>query len=108
VGDGAKPLVDALHEYEVEMLEYSREAVLESRKQMDARSIVHRPVLGRIPLAIARTGMRLVNSVPALKQKMARQRMRLRDAEQVKASLQTSSARVKSPQETVRSREAMG
>jgi 2-polyprenyl-6-methoxyphenol hydroxylase-like FAD-dependent oxidoreductase len=93
VKDGAKPLVDALHEYEAEMLEYSREAVLESRKQMDARSIVHKPVLGRIPLAIARTGMRFVNSVPALKQKMAKQRMRLRDAEQVKASLKASAPR---------------
>ena len=108
VRDGVKPLVDALHEYEVEMLEYSREAVLESRKQMDARSIVHRPVLGRIPLAIARTAMRLINSVPFLKQKMIKQRMRLRDVEQVKASLHASTARVKSPHEKVRCREAMG
>ena len=34
VRDRAKLIIDALHEYEVEMLEYSREAVLESRKQM--------------------------------------------------------------------------
>jgi len=89
---GAKPLVSALNEYEAEMLSYSREAVLESRKQMDARSIVHRPVLGRIPLALARTGMRLVNAVPALKQKMIKRQMRLRDAEQVKASLRAAAA----------------
>jgi 2-polyprenyl-6-methoxyphenol hydroxylase-like FAD-dependent oxidoreductase len=108
VKDGARPLIDALHEYEVEMLEYSREAVLESRKQMDARSIVHRPVIGRIPLAIARTAMRLINSVPFLKQKMIKHELRLRDVEQVKASLQAASARVKSPHENVRSREAMG
>jgi 2-polyprenyl-6-methoxyphenol hydroxylase-like FAD-dependent oxidoreductase len=109
VKDEAKPLVDALHEYEVEMLQYSREAVLESRKQMDARSIVHKPVIGRIPLALARTGMRLVNAIPALKQKMIKQQMRLREAEQIKASLEASSAaRVKSPHEKIRSGEAVG
>jgi hypothetical protein len=48
VRDGAKPLAEALHEYEAEMLHYSAEAVLESRKQMDARDVSHRPVLGPI------------------------------------------------------------
>jgi 2-polyprenyl-6-methoxyphenol hydroxylase-like FAD-dependent oxidoreductase len=46
-----KPLIQALHEYEVEMLAYSKDAVLDSRKQMDA---------------VARAGMRLVNAVPLL------------------------------------------
>jgi len=92
-----------------EMLQYSKEAVLDSRKQMDAKSMVHRPVLGRIPLTIARTGMRLVNAIPALKQKAIKQRMRLRDVEQVKASLQASSAAiVESPHEKVRSGEVVG
>jgi 2-polyprenyl-6-methoxyphenol hydroxylase-like FAD-dependent oxidoreductase len=109
VHEGTKPLVAALHEYEVEMLRYSKEAVLESRKQMDANSIVHRPIIGRIPLAIARTGMRLVNVIPALKQKAIQQRTRLRDVEQVKASLGASSAAgVKSPHEKVRSGETVG
>jgi peptide subunit release factor 1 (eRF1) len=36
--------------------------------------------------------MRLVNAIPALKQKMIKQQMRLREAEQIKASLEASSA----------------
>jgi 2-polyprenyl-6-methoxyphenol hydroxylase-like FAD-dependent oxidoreductase len=90
--DGAKPLVAALHEYEVEMLEYSKEAVLDSRKQMDAGSMIHKPVLGRIQLALARAGMRFVNAVPPLKRKMTESRMRLRNLDEVKASLSASSS----------------
>jgi hypothetical protein len=74
------------------MLAYSEDAVLESRKQMDARSISHKPVLGRIQLAMARAGMRLVNAVPLLKRKMHAQQMRLRKVDQIRASLDTSSA----------------
>src|ERR1700722_4673552 len=92
VEKGRKPLVEALHEYELEMLTYSKEAVLESRKQMDARSISHKPVLGRMQLAVARAAMRLVNSVPLLKRKMLEQQMHLRKVEQVKASLDASGA----------------
>ena len=92
VQNGRKPLVEALHEYEVEMLTYSKDAVLESRKQMDAHSVSHKPVLGRMQLALARTGMRVVNAVPLLKRKMLEQQMRLRKVEQVKASLDASSA----------------
>jgi 2-polyprenyl-6-methoxyphenol hydroxylase-like FAD-dependent oxidoreductase len=92
VRDGLKPLIPALHEYEVEMLTYSKDAVLESRKQMDARAISHKPVLGRMQLAVARAGMRLVNAVPLFKRKMLEHQMRLRKVDQVKASLDTSSA----------------
>jgi 2-polyprenyl-6-methoxyphenol hydroxylase-like FAD-dependent oxidoreductase len=91
VGDGKKPLLAALHDYEAEMLEYSREAVLESRKQMDARSIAHKPLLGRIQLAIARAGIRFVNAVPLLKRKMIESQMRLRKVETMKASAAASS-----------------
>ena len=87
-----KPLIQALHEYEVEMLTYSKDAVLDSRKQMDARSVSHKPVLGRIQLAMARAGMRLVNAVPLFKRKMLEQQMRLRKVDQMKASLNTSNA----------------
>jgi 2-polyprenyl-6-methoxyphenol hydroxylase-like FAD-dependent oxidoreductase len=90
VRDSRKPLLEALHEYEVEMLTYSKDAVLESRKQMDASSIVHKPVLGRLQLAVARAGMRLVNAVPLFKRKMMEQQMRLRTVDQVKASLHES------------------
>jgi 2-polyprenyl-6-methoxyphenol hydroxylase-like FAD-dependent oxidoreductase len=78
VSTGEKPLLVALREYEVEMLHYSREAVIASRKEMDAKSAIHKPVLGRIQLAVARTGMRFVNAVPLLKRKMLESRMRLR------------------------------
>jgi 2-polyprenyl-6-methoxyphenol hydroxylase-like FAD-dependent oxidoreductase len=89
---GRKPLIEALHEYEVEMLAYSKDAVLESRKQMDARSISHKPVLGRMQLAVARAAMRLVNAVPLFKRKMLAQQMRLRKVDQIKTSLDTSHA----------------
>ena len=69
------------------MLTYSKDAVLDSRKQMDARSIAHKPVFGRVQLAVTRAGMRLVNAVPLLKRKMLEQQMRLRKVDQVKASL---------------------
>jgi 2-polyprenyl-6-methoxyphenol hydroxylase-like FAD-dependent oxidoreductase len=92
VRDELNPLIQALHEYEVEMLTYSKDAVLDSRKQMDARSVSHKPVLGRMQLAVARAGMRMVNAVPLLKRKMLEQQMRLRKVDQVKASLNTSNA----------------
>jgi 2-polyprenyl-6-methoxyphenol hydroxylase-like FAD-dependent oxidoreductase len=85
VRDGAKPLVTALHEYEAEMLEYSAEAVLASRKQMDARDISHRPVLGRIQLALMRTAMRVVNAFPALKRRRMESGTRLRKVNEVEA-----------------------
>ena len=91
IRDG-KPLLEALHEYEVEMLAYSKDAVLESRKQMDASSVIHKPVLGRLQLAIARVGMRFVNALPLLKRKMLQQQMRLRTVDQVKASLHETPA----------------
>ena len=59
---------------------------------MDARSVSHKPVLGSIQLAMARAGMRLVNAVPLLKRKTLEQQMRLRKVDQVKESLDTSSA----------------
>lgn len=75
---GGRPLVEALHDYEAEMLEYSARAVLESRKQMDANGLSHRPVLGRIQLAVMRGALRLINAVPALKRRMEDAETRLR------------------------------
>ncbi len=68
--DGRLPLIQAIHEYEAEMIRYGYEAVLNSRKQMDANGIIHKPVVGRIALAASRTGMRLVNTFPPLKRRM--------------------------------------
>jgi 2-polyprenyl-6-methoxyphenol hydroxylase-like FAD-dependent oxidoreductase len=81
VSEGKRDLVNAIHAYEVEMLKYSAKAVIESRKQMDARDPIHKPVIGRMVLAMARTGMRVLNLVPALKRRMAEAQMKLRRIE---------------------------
>ncbi|MGO6852196.1 NAD(P)/FAD-dependent oxidoreductase [Rhizobium beringeri] len=75
---GRKPLVEAIHAYEVEMLRYSTEAVQESKKQMDAGDLAHRPVVGRLQLAVMRGVMRIINAMPALKRRAFRQMMRVR------------------------------
>ena len=80
VRDGAAPLVEAIHAYEAEMLRYSTEAVLESRKQMNAADLIDKPVLGRLQLAAMRSGMRVVNSVPALKRHITEKILRVRAA----------------------------
>jgi 2-polyprenyl-6-methoxyphenol hydroxylase-like FAD-dependent oxidoreductase len=85
VRDGKRELIPAIHAYEVEMLRYSGKAVIESRKQMDATDPIHRPIVGRLVLAIARTFMRVVNQVPALKRRMAEQQMKLRRIEGIEA-----------------------
>jgi 2-polyprenyl-6-methoxyphenol hydroxylase-like FAD-dependent oxidoreductase len=76
-----KPLFQAIHEYEVEMLRYSTKAVLESRKQMDANDMIHKPILGRIQLAAMRAGMRFVDAVPALKRRVTESLKRSRAAD---------------------------
>ena len=81
VRDGRQELIPALAAYEKEMLRYSAQAVIESRKQMDAKEVIHRPVIGRMVLAAMRTGMRVMNHVPALKRKMAESAMRMRRIE---------------------------
>ncbi|MDR6666816.1 NAD(P)/FAD-dependent oxidoreductase [Rhizobium sp. 1399] len=75
---GQKPLLEAIHAYEVEMLRYSTEAVQESKKQMDASDLAHRPIVGRLQLAATRGAMRTINAIPALKRRTFRQMMRVR------------------------------
>jgi 2-polyprenyl-6-methoxyphenol hydroxylase-like FAD-dependent oxidoreductase len=82
VRDERAGLIEAIHEYEAEMLRYSTEAVLESRKQMDSREAIHKPVLGRVILSCMRAYMRLANRIPQLKLAMTKKEMRLRAAEQ--------------------------
>lgn len=82
VRDGRKPLIEAVHEYEAEMIKYGFEAVLESRKQMDGDGMIHKPVVGRVALAAMRTGMRLVNVLPPLKRRMVKAQDRLRGGDQ--------------------------
>lgn len=85
VAGGRKPLLDAVHAYEVEMLRYSKDAVIASRKQIDARGLAHKPVAGRALLALTRTGLRIANQVPALKRRRAQADFRLRSADLLKA-----------------------
>jgi 2-polyprenyl-6-methoxyphenol hydroxylase-like FAD-dependent oxidoreductase len=66
---GQADLVAAIGSYEEAMREYGFEAVLESRKQMNAADPTHKPVIGRVMLAMFRTFLRVTNAVPALKRK---------------------------------------
>jgi 2-polyprenyl-6-methoxyphenol hydroxylase-like FAD-dependent oxidoreductase len=75
-----KPLLQAVHEYEVEMLRYSGEAVRESRKQMSSRDMIHKPVMGRLQLATMRVLARGVNALPFVKRRIIRNIMRIRGA----------------------------
>ncbi len=61
VNQGQKQLLQAVHEYEVEMLRYSSEAVNESRKQMNSTDAIHKPAIGRSQLAQIRGAMHVIN-----------------------------------------------
>lgn len=74
-----KDVVQAISEYEREMIEYGFEAVLASREQMDGNGAIHKPVIGRIVLACMRTFLRVTNAVPALKRRMMAQDTARRD-----------------------------
>lgn len=75
---GERPLIAAIHAYEVEMLRYSAEAVADSRKQMDAKDPIHKPVLGDLQLFMMRAVMRTIDAIPAVKQRIVRNIMRVR------------------------------
>jgi hypothetical protein len=75
-------LIEALHQYEAEMLRYSADAILDSRKQMDARDMIHKPIIGRLQLAAMRTTLRIMNAVPKLKHRMQESQMRLRTVQE--------------------------
>ncbi|USX48684.1 NAD(P)/FAD-dependent oxidoreductase [Lentzea sp. HUAS12] len=67
---GGKDVVQAVGEYEREMVEYGFQAVEASREMMDGRGLVHKPVIGRVVAAFSRTFLRVTNAVPPLKRKM--------------------------------------
>jgi 2-polyprenyl-6-methoxyphenol hydroxylase-like FAD-dependent oxidoreductase len=75
---GQASLLPALHRYEVEMLRYSTEAVIASRRQMSARDSIHKPLVGGIQLAGMRAAMRVINSLPPLKRQVLHRMMRAR------------------------------
>jgi 2-polyprenyl-6-methoxyphenol hydroxylase-like FAD-dependent oxidoreductase len=77
---GRTPLIAAIHDYETEMLRYSTEAVIASKRQMNSADLIHRPILGAVPLALMRGGMRVVNALPVLKRRVIQNVMRVRGA----------------------------
>jgi 2-polyprenyl-6-methoxyphenol hydroxylase-like FAD-dependent oxidoreductase len=71
VRDGTQPLLEAIADYEAKMRQYGFEAVRKSREQMNGDSPMNKPVIGDVMLGAMRTGMRVVNAVPALKRRLA-------------------------------------
>ncbi|GGN13225.1 oxidoreductase [Lentzea pudingi] len=65
-----KDAMQAIGEYEREMVEYGFQAVEASREMMDGTSLIHKPVIGRVAAAFSRTFLRVTNAVPVLKRKM--------------------------------------
>ncbi|TWP52444.1 FAD-dependent monooxygenase [Lentzea tibetensis] len=78
---GEASLIPAIASYEADMREYGFRAVLESRDQIDGSSPVHKPVIGRVMLAMFRTFLRVTNAVPALKRRFMASENELRDTE---------------------------
>jgi 2-polyprenyl-6-methoxyphenol hydroxylase-like FAD-dependent oxidoreductase len=81
VRDGRSELIPAIGEFESAMRKYGYEAVLRSRQQMDGRSPIHKPVVGRVLLGLQRAMLRTINATPPLRRKMARQMEDFRGAE---------------------------
>ncbi|WP_448954149.1 FAD-dependent oxidoreductase [Labrys neptuniae] len=81
VKEGRKELVAAIGAYEARMRAYSADAVERSRQQMDGRTAIHKPVIGRVLLACQRSFMRLVSITPPLRKRMQRSLEALRGGE---------------------------
>lgn len=80
VREGRLGLTAAVGQYEAKMIKYGFDAVLKSREQMTDKDPIHKPVIGRIVLAMMRTAMRVTNHVPSLKKRMARSMLEYRGA----------------------------
>lgn len=78
--EGRLELVEAVGRYEAKMITYGFDAVLKSRKQMTDENPIHRPVIGRIMLAMMRTAMRVTNHVRPIRERMARSMLEYRGA----------------------------
>jgi 2-polyprenyl-6-methoxyphenol hydroxylase-like FAD-dependent oxidoreductase len=85
VQTGRVPLLEAIRAYESRMIEYGFDAVARSRQQMDGNGLIHQPIVGRVVLEGMRAGMRVVNHLPPLKQRMAEGLQRERGADRAEA-----------------------
>ncbi|MDL5155502.1 FAD-dependent oxidoreductase [Actinomycetospora termitidis] len=81
VRDGDLSLTAAVGEYEDLMRRYSTLAVRESLEFMNDRGTARRPVIGPLSVLAQRTGLRLVDRVPAAKRRMALGMQKVRDSE---------------------------
>ncbi|PXX71564.1 2-polyprenyl-6-methoxyphenol hydroxylase-like FAD-dependent oxidoreductase [Nocardia tenerifensis] len=80
VRNGETTVLEAISRYEAAMRDYANLAVERSRKRMNAQDPVYKPYIGRFVLASRRTGMRLVNRLPAVKRRMAEREREFRGA----------------------------
>ncbi|MFW8645637.1 hypothetical protein ACOJBO_38755 [Rhizobium beringeri] len=74
---GRKPLVEAIQPTKSRCFATVPKQS-KNRKQMDAGDLAHRPVVGRLQLAVMRGVMRIINAMPALMTGAFRQMMRVR------------------------------
>lgn len=81
VRDGKAELITAVGEYEERMREYSAVAVKESLEGMHDNGLARKPVRRALATMGMRAGMRLTDTVPALKRRMVRSIQRTRDSE---------------------------
>jgi 2-polyprenyl-6-methoxyphenol hydroxylase-like FAD-dependent oxidoreductase len=68
---GAKPLLAAIGDYQAEMVPYGFARVADSLAQngSSGNDPLHKPVLGRVMLAVTRTYFRAVDRIPAVRRK---------------------------------------
>ncbi len=59
------PLLQAIQDYELEMMKYGFDAVISSKKALEQTEALEKP----LPLAIAKTMFRILNAVPPLKRR---------------------------------------
>lgn len=83
VRDGELGLLEAVGEYEDLMRRYSSLAVRESLEFMNDDGTARRPVIGPLSVLAQRTGLRVVDRIPAAKRRMARGFQKVRDSELV-------------------------
>jgi 2-polyprenyl-6-methoxyphenol hydroxylase-like FAD-dependent oxidoreductase len=76
--DGHATVLQAIGDYEAKMRVYSSAAVKQSLKQMNGFDLVNKPVIGRAVLAGRRTGMRIVNHLPPVKERMEKSQREFR------------------------------
>ncbi|MFC5065344.1 FAD-dependent oxidoreductase [Actinomycetospora atypica] len=81
VRDGECSLLEAVGDYEEAMRRYSALAVKESLEFMNDKGTARRPVVGPLSVFAQRTGLRLVDRIPAAKRRMAQGMQKVRDSE---------------------------